>query len=63
MPVRSSARAVWVERVGEEAVRGGLLFQYTLRGLVQVTAEDMAAVSIANVVSDTGWDEGETDGE
>ncbi len=36
---------------------------YTLRGLVQVTAEDMAAVSVANVVSDTGWDEGETDGE
>ena len=35
---------------------------YTIRGLVQICSEDMAAISVANVVGDT-WDEGETDGE
>ena len=36
---------------------------YTIRGLLTCADESMMAVTVANVVSDTGWDEGETDGE
>lgn len=35
---------------------------YTIRGLVQVCSEDMAAVSVANVVGGDTWD-GDDDGE
>lgn len=36
---------------------------YTIRGLVQICSEDMAAVSVANAIDTDGWDGGETDDE